>query len=38
MNIKTHNLSKEGRVLGTEAKEVITLKQQVCELDAQLGL
>jgi len=34
MNTEIHNLTKRVRELETEAKEVNTLKQQVCELDA----
>jgi len=37
MNTEIHNLTKRVRELETEAKEVNTLKQQVCELDAQLA-
>jgi len=35
MNTEIHNLTKRVRELETEPKEVNTLKQQVCELDAQ---
>jgi len=37
MNTEIHYLTKRVRELETEAKEVNTLKQQVCELDAQLA-
>jgi len=37
MNTEMHNHTKRVQELETEAKEVSALKQQVCELDAQLA-